>query len=61
MANTGTTFLDEIGELSLATHVRLLRVLETREYIRLGGQRIMKTDMRIVAVKNVNMSKAISE
>ena len=61
VANKGTIFLDEVGELPMATQARLLRVLETGEYIRVGGQRIMKTDVRIVAATNVNMRKAISE
>ena len=60
-ANKGTIFLDEVGELPMATQARLLRVLETGEYIRVGGQKIMKTDVRIVAATNVNMHKAISE
>ena len=61
VANKGTIFLDEVGELPLATQARLLRVLETGEYIRVGGQKIMKTDVRIVAATNVNLTKAISE
>lgn len=61
VADKGTIFLDEVGELPMATQARLLRVLETGEYIRVGGQRIMKTDVRIVAATNVNMQKAISE
>ena len=61
IANKGTIFLDEVGELPMATQARLLRVLETGEYIRVGGQKIMKTDVRIVAATNVNMQKAISE
>ena len=60
-ANKGTLFLDEVGELPLATQARLLRVLETGEYIRVGGQEIRKTNVRIVAATNVNMRKAISE
>lgn len=60
-ANKGTIFLDEVGELPLATQARLLRVLETGEYIRVGGQKIMKTNVRIVAATNVNMHKAICE
>ena len=60
-ANKGTIFLDEVGELPLATQARLLRVLETGEYIRVGGQKIMKTDVRIVAATNINMQKAVSE
>lgn len=61
VANKGTIFLDEVGELPMATQARLLRVLETGEYIRVGGQEIRKTDVRIVAATNVNMRKAISE
>ncbi len=60
-ADKGTIFLDEVGELPMATQARLLRVLETGEYIRVGGQKIMKTNVRIVAATNVNMRKAISE
>ncbi len=60
-ANKGTLFLDEVGELPLATQARLLRVLETGEYIRVGGQEVRKTDVRIVAATNVNMRMAISE
>ena len=61
VADKGTIFLDEVGELPLATQARLLRVLETGEYIRVGGQKILKTDVRVVAATNVNMRKAISE
>lgn len=61
IANKGTIFLDEVGELPIATQARLLRVLETGEYIRVGGQEIRKTDVRIVAATNVNMQKAVSE
>ena len=61
IANKGTIFLDEVGELPVATQARLLRVLETGEYIRVGGQEIRKTDVRIVAATNVNMRKAVSE
>jgi len=60
-ANKGTIFLDEVGELPPATQARLLRVLETGEYIRVGGTTVRKTDVRIVAATNVNMQKAISE
>lgn len=60
-ADNGTIFLDEVGELPLSTQARLLRVLETGEYIRVGGQEIKKTNVRIVAATNVNMRKAISE
>lgn len=61
VANKGTIFLDEVGELPLSTQARLLRVLETGEYISVGGQEIKKTNVRIVAATNVNMQKAISE
>ncbi|MGI6232430.1 MAG: sigma-54 interaction domain-containing protein [Prevotella sp.] len=61
VANKGTIFLDEVGELPLATQARLLRVLETGEYIRVGGQEIRKTDVRIVAATNVNMRQAVAE
>lgn len=61
IANKGTIFLDEVGELPIATQARLLRVLETGEYIRVGGQEVRKTNVRIVAATNVNMSKAVSE
>ena len=61
IADKGTLFLDEVGELPLATQARLLRVLETGEYIRVGGQSVRKTSVRIVAATNVNMHKAISE
>ena len=61
IADKGTIFLDEVGELPLATQARLLRVLETGEYIRVGGTEIRKTNVRIVAATNVNMRKAISE
>lgn len=61
IANKGTLFLDEVGELPMATQAHLLRVLETGEYIRVGGQEIRKTNVRIVAATNVNMRKAISE
>lgn len=50
-----------MGELPIATQARLLRVLETGEYIRVGGQEVRKTDVRIVAATNVNMRKAITE
>lgn len=60
-ASGGTIFLDEVGELPIATQARLLRVLETGEYIRVGGQEVRKTNVRIVAATNVNMRKAISE
>ena len=61
VADGGTIFLDEVGELPLATQARLLRVLETGEYIRVGGQAVRKTNVRIVAATNVNVRKAITE
>ena len=61
IADKGTIFLDEVGELPIATQARLLRVLESGEYIRVGGQQVMKTDVRVVAATNVNIRKAISE
>ncbi|MBQ7143242.1 MAG: sigma-54-dependent Fis family transcriptional regulator [Bacteroidaceae bacterium] len=61
VANNGTLFLDEVGELPLATQARLLRVLETGEYIRVGESEVRKTNVRIVAATNVNMQKAIRE
>lgn len=60
-ANGGTLFLDEVGELPLQTQARLLRVLETGEYIRVGSSEVRKTDVRIVAATNVNMEKAIAD
>ena len=60
-ANKGTLFLDEVGELPLSTQARLLRVLETGEYIRVGSSEVKKTDVRIIAATNVNIQKAISE
>ena len=61
VANKGTLFLDEVGELPMATQARLLRVLETGEYIPVGATEVKKTDVRIVAATNVNIRKAISE
>ena len=61
VANNGTLFLDEVGELPLATQARLLRVLETGEYIRVGESEVRKTNVRVVAATNVKMQKAIKE
>ncbi len=58
-ANGGTIFLDEVAELPLATQARLLRVLESGEFIKVGSSRVEKTDVRIVAATNVDLSKAI--
>ncbi len=59
IADKGTLFLDEVGELPLSTQARLLRVLENGEYIRVGGNKVMKTDVRIVAATNVDLPAAI--
>lgn len=61
VANGGTLFLDEVGELPPATQARLLRVLETGEYIPVGASEVRHTDVRIVAATNVDMEKAIAE
>ena len=60
-ANGGTIFLDEVGELPMATQARLLRVLESGEYIKVGSSKVQKTDVRIVAATNVNLAQAIAE
>ncbi|MCU4156354.1 sigma-54-dependent Fis family transcriptional regulator [Carboxylicivirga sp. A043] len=60
-ANGGTIFLDEIGELPLNTQVRLLRVLEAGEFIKVGSSKVLKTDVRVVAATNVKMEQAIKE
>lgn len=60
-ADGGTLFLDEVAELPLATQARLLRVLETGEYIRVGSSKVEKTNVRIVAATNVDLPKAIEE
>ena len=59
VADGGTIFLDEVGELPLATQVRLLRVLESGEFIKVGSSKVEKTNVRIVAATNVNMEEAI--
>ncbi len=61
VANTGTIFLDEVAELPLSTQVRLLRVLETGEFLKVGSSKVIKTDVRIVAATNVDIPKAISQ
>jgi DNA-binding NtrC family response regulator len=61
MADKGTLFLDEIGDISLKTQVDLLRVLQEKEFRRLGGQEEIKVDVRILAATNRDMKKAISE
>ncbi|MHC5353416.1 sigma-54 interaction domain-containing protein [Myroides sp. LJL115] len=60
-ANGGTIFLDEVGELPLTTQVRLLRVLENGEFIKVGSSKVQKTDIRIIAATNVNMLQAIEK
>lgn len=59
VANGGTIFLDEVAEMPLATQARLLRVLETGEFIKVGSSKIQKTDVRIIAATNVNIQDAI--
>ena len=61
VADGGTIFLDEVGELPLPTQVRLLRVLENGEFLKVGSSKTQKTDVRIVAATNVSMAKAIKE
>ena len=60
-ANGGTLFLDEVAELPLSTQVRLLRVLQTGEFIKVGSSKVQKTDVRVVAATNVNLRGAISK
>jgi len=59
VANNGTIFLDEVGELPLSTQVRLLRVLETGEFIRVGSSKAQKTNVRVTAATNVDMLQAV--
>ncbi|MBO6605988.1 sigma-54 dependent transcriptional regulator [Psychroserpens sp.] len=61
VADGGTIFLDEVGELPLTTQVRLLRVLENGEFIKVGSSKVQKTDVRIVAATNVDMFEAIKK
>ena len=61
VADGGTIFLDEVGELPLTTQVRLLRVLENGEFIKVGSSKVQKTNVRIVAATNVNMFEAIEK
>ena len=61
VADGGTIFLDEVGELPLTTQVRLLRVLENGEFLKVGSSKVQKTNVRIVAATNVNMQKAIKK
>ncbi len=61
IANGGTLFLDEVGELPLSTQVRLLRVLETGEFIKMGSSQVQKTNVRVVAATNLDMQAAIRD
>lgn len=61
VANGGTIFLDEVGELPVQTQARLLRVLETGEFIRVGSSKVIKTDVRIIAATNIDMNSAIAQ
>lgn len=61
VANKGTIFLDEVGELPMSTQARLLRVLENGDYIKVGSSEVSKTDVRIIAATNVNLSQAIKD
>ncbi len=61
VADGGTIFLDEVGELPMQTQVRLLRILESGEFIKVGSSKVQKTDVRIVAATNLNISEAISK
>ena len=60
-ANGGTLFLDEVGELPMSTQARLLRVLETGEFIKVGSSKVEKSDVRVVAATNMNMIKAVEK
>jgi len=61
VAHKGTIFLDEVADLPLSTQVRLLRVLETGEFMRVGSSQVQKTDVRVIAATNINIQKAIQE
>lgn len=60
LADGGTLFLDEIGEMPLATQVKLLRVLETMEFMRVGGSRLQRVDVRVIAATNKDLDSAVS-
>lgn len=60
VVNTGTIFLDEVAELPLSTQVRLLRVLEIGEFLKVGSSKVIKTDVRVVAATNMDIPEAIS-
>lgn len=61
VADGGTIFLDEVGELPIPTQARLLRVLESGEFIKVGSSKVLKTNVRIVAATNVNLTQAVAE
>lgn len=61
VADGGTIFLDEVGELPIPTQARLLRVLETGEFIKVGSSKVLKTNVRIVAATNVNLIQAVAD
>jgi transcriptional regulator with PAS, ATPase and Fis domain len=61
VSNGGTIFLDEIGEMPLATQARLLRVLENGEFIKVGSSKVQKTDVRVVAATNINLMKKVED
>ncbi len=61
VANGGTIFLDEVAEMPLATQARLLRILESGEFIKVGSSKVLKTDVRVVAATNVNITQAIEK
>ncbi len=61
MADGGTIFLDEVAELPLSTQVRLLRVLESGDFMKVGSSKVIKTDVRIVAATNVDIPEAIEK
>ena len=60
LAHTGTIFLDEIGEMPLSTQVKLLRVLENQDFMRVGGTKLQKIDVRVIAATNKNLEKAVN-
>src|SRR3954470_23334130 len=61
VANGGTIFLDEVAEMPIATQARLLRILESGEYIKVGSSKVLKTDVRVIAATNVNVQQAIEK
>src|SRR5262249_16740068 len=60
-ANGGTLFLDEIGEMSLAAQIRLLRVLQNGEIVRVGSNEVIKTDVRVIAATNIDLEEAVRD